>query len=96
MGNEEIILKIKEVIKVKIRPILVMDGGNIEFVDFVDGIVRVKLLGHCHHCPLANITIKSTVESMINEELGGGNEVLVEAMEFDEEEEILESLIKIE
>jgi Fe-S cluster biogenesis protein NfuA len=86
MENDEIVSKIKEVIKTKIRPILVMDGGNIEFVDFVDGIVRVKLLGHCHHCPLASITIKGTVEGMINEELGEGNEVIVEAMEFEEEE----------
>jgi Fe-S cluster biogenesis protein NfuA len=86
MTNDEIILKIKEIIKTEVRPILVMDGGNIEFVEYVDGIVRVKLLGHCHHCPLASITIKSTVETIINEGLGEGNEVIVEAMEFEEDE----------
>jgi Fe-S cluster biogenesis protein NfuA len=89
MVDEEIIQKIKEIIKTKVRPILVMDGGNIEFVDYADGIARVKLLGHCHDCPLANITLKGTVEGMINEELGEGNEVVVEAVEFEEETEIV-------
>jgi Fe-S cluster biogenesis protein NfuA len=86
MTYEEIVLKVKEAIKIKIRPILVMDGGNIEFVGLVNGIVKVKLLGHCHHCPIAAVTLKGTVEAMINEELDEDNAITVEAVEFEEED----------
>lgn len=67
MENE--IELIKEIIKTKIRPILVMDGGNIEFVDYADGIVSVKLLGSCHGCPLSAITLKNTVLGILQESL---------------------------
>ena len=56
--------KIKEIID-KIRPVLERDGGNIEFVDFNDsaGIVKVKLTGHCAHCPMSVVTLKEFVLS---------------------------------
>ena len=60
-SNEEIITEIKKQITEKIRPALVMDGGNIEFVDYKDGVVEVKLLGACHGCPMASITLKSVL-----------------------------------
>ena len=44
--NQEIEKKIIEVID-KIRPFLISDGGNIEFVKYEDGIAYVKMLGHC-------------------------------------------------
>lgn len=31
----------------KIRPALQADGGDIELVDVKDGLVSVKLTGHC-------------------------------------------------
>jgi Fe-S cluster biogenesis protein NfuA len=31
----------------KIRPSLQADGGDIELVDVKDGIVSVRLVGHC-------------------------------------------------
>lgn len=65
--KNEIINKIKEVIKIKIRPILVLDGGNIEFVDYIDNVLTVKLLGSCHGCPLSSITLKNTVKNLIKE-----------------------------
>lgn len=64
---EEEINLIKETIKTKIRPILVMDGGNIEYVDYANGVVSVKLLGSCHGCPLSAITLKNTVLNLLQE-----------------------------
>ncbi|MBO4956446.1 MAG: NifU family protein [Rickettsiales bacterium] len=75
--------KIKEIIKTKVRPILVMDGGNIEFVDYKNKIVTVKLLGACRGCPLSAITLKNTVEGLIKEEVP--SVAGVEAVDFDEE-----------
>lgn len=77
--------RIKEVIKTKVRPILVMDGGNIEFIDYKDNVVSVKLLGACRGCPLATITLKSTVENIIKEEVPAVESVV--AVDFDGEDE---------
>ena len=52
----------------KIRPFLISDGGNIEFVRFEDGIAYVKMLGHCQDCPMLDVTLKDSIEiAIINE-----------------------------
>lgn len=64
---DEVEKKILEVIN-KIRPFLISDGGNIEFVKFVDGIVYVKLLGSCSNCSIMDVTLKDGIEmALINE-----------------------------
>ena len=45
----------------KIRPFLQRDGGDIELVDIVDGVVKVRLKGACGGCPMAQITLKEGV-----------------------------------
>ena len=66
MEEKKIIEEIKKNITEKIRPILINDGGNIEFVNYDNktGIVKVKLLGHCHGCPFASITLKNAVQEI--------------------------------
>ncbi len=47
----------------KIRPSLQADGGDVKLVDVTDnGIVKVKLTGACHGCPMATITLKMGIE----------------------------------
>ncbi len=53
----------------KIRPVLQADGGNIELVDVVDGVVKVKLMGACAGCPGAQMTLKMGVEKALKEEI---------------------------
>lgn len=53
----------------KIRPVLQADGGNIELVDVVDGIVQVRLKGACAGCPGAQMTLKMGVEKALKEEI---------------------------
>ncbi len=63
----EVEKKIIEVID-KIRPFLISDGGDIEYVKFEDGIVYVKLLGHCSNCSIMDVTLKDGIEmALINE-----------------------------
>ena len=50
MKESEIEIKIKNLIE-KIRPYLINDGGNIEFIKYEDNIVYVKLTGACDGCP---------------------------------------------
>jgi Fe-S cluster biogenesis protein NfuA/Fe-S cluster assembly iron-binding protein IscA len=54
-----------------IRPALVADGGNIELVDIVDGVVRVQLKGACGSCPSATVTLKQGVERTLKERVPG-------------------------
>ena len=60
--------KILEIIE-KIRPFLISDGGNIEFVKFEEGIVYIKLLGACSHCSMIDVTLKEGIESMLINEV---------------------------
>ena len=53
----------------KIRPALQADGGNIELVDVIDGIVMVKLMGACAGCQGAQMTLKMVVEKALKEEI---------------------------
>jgi len=53
----------------KIRPMLQADGGDVEFVDFEDGVVKVRLTGACAGCPMSQMTIKNGVEKMLKEQI---------------------------
>lgn len=61
----------------KIRPYLQRDGGDVEFVEFKDGIVYVRMLGACMDCGLIDDTIKEGVEAILLEEVEGVVEVKV-------------------
>lgn len=67
--------KIKEIIN-KLRPFLVSDGGNIEFIKYENNIVYVKLTGACAGCELLDITLKEGIESTIKEEVPNVKEVI--------------------
>ncbi len=53
----------------KIRPQLQMDGGDVEFVSFQNGTVKVRLLGHCAGCPMHQVTLKQGIENFLKQEV---------------------------
>jgi len=53
----------------KIRPMLQRDGGDVELVDFEEGIVKVRLQGACAGCPMSQMTIKNGFERLLKEEI---------------------------
>lgn len=53
----------------KIRPFLISDGGDVEYVKFENGIVYVKLIGTCADCVYGDSEIKETVESILTSEI---------------------------
>ena len=65
--------KEQEIINVleKIRPYIQRDGGDLEFVSFVDGIVTIKMLGACQDCMALDDTIAFGVEALLLEEVEG-------------------------
>ena len=48
-----------------IRPALQADGGDVELVDVIDGIVKVRLKGACSGCPMSQLTLTRGVEATI-------------------------------
>ena len=71
---ENIEEQIKNVIH-KLRPYLQRDGGDIEYVEFKDGIVYVRMLGACAGCTMIDDTLKDGVEQILMEEVPGVLEV---------------------
>ena len=60
----------------KIRPKLVLDGGNVELIDVNDGVVKVKLTGACAGCAMATITLKMGIERILKQEVPEVKEVV--------------------
>ena len=67
--------KIKEIID-SIRPFLVNEGGDIDFIKYEDNIVYIKLLGACSNCQMIDFTLKDGIESTIKEEIPEVKEVI--------------------
>ncbi len=65
---KEIEGKIIEVIN-KLRPYLIDDGGDIEFIKFEDGIAYVHLSGACSNCHMMDYTLKEGIETVLIEEI---------------------------
>jgi Fe-S cluster biogenesis protein NfuA len=60
--------QVEEAIK-KIRPMLQADGGDVEFVDIEDGVVKVRLQGACAGCPMSQMTVKNGIEKLLKQEI---------------------------
>jgi Fe-S cluster biogenesis protein NfuA len=64
--REEIAQALEEV-----RPHLQRDGGDVELVDVVDGVVKVRLTGACAGCPMSQMTLKWGVENFLKKKIPG-------------------------
>lgn len=54
--------RIQEVLD-EVRPALQADGGDVEFIDFNDGVVTVRMKGACGNCPMSLMTLKNGIEA---------------------------------
>jgi Fe-S cluster biogenesis protein NfuA len=49
-----------------IRPMLQADGGDAELVEVTaDGVVKLRLVGACHGCPMSQITLSRGIEARL-------------------------------
>ena len=62
---KEIEEKIIKILETKIKPAVARDGGDIKFVEFKNGIVKVQLQGSCSGCPSSTITLKREVQNLL-------------------------------
>lgn len=52
----------------QIRPYLQADGGDCELIEVSsDGVVRLKLTGACHGCPMSTMTLKMGIERALKQ-----------------------------
>ena len=63
--NDETVKKIIDVLDTKIRPAVAKDGGDIKFVSFNNGVVKVELQGSCSGCPSSLMTLKQGVQNLL-------------------------------
>ena len=61
----EIEAKIVKILDQKIRPAVARDGGDIKFMEFKNGIVKVQLQGSCSGCPSSTMTLKQGVQNLL-------------------------------
>ena len=76
--DSEIVQRIIDLIETYVKPAVEMDGGNIEFVAFTNGIVTVRLQGSCSGCPSSTVTLKSGIEGMLQRMVPEVKEVVAE------------------
>ncbi|HSB51064.1 MAG TPA: NifU family protein [Dissulfurispiraceae bacterium] len=61
----------------EIRPHLRADRGDVELVEVTDeGVVKVRLLGACGHCPMSIMTLKMGIEKRLKEKVPSVKEVV--------------------
>ncbi len=66
-GDGAIESKIKEILDAEIRPAVAMDGGDITFDRFEDGIVYLHMQGSCAGCPSSTATLKDGIETRLRD-----------------------------
>lgn len=72
----EIENKIKEILDQEIRPAVAMDGGDITFDRFEDGVVYVHMQGSCAGCPSSTATLKDGIETRLRDAIPEVTEVV--------------------
>ncbi len=63
--EDEIVAQIKELLDTRVRPAVAMDGGDITFREFRDGVVYLHMQGACSGCPSSTATLKYGIENML-------------------------------
>lgn len=53
----------------RIRPAIQADGGDVQFVEYDDGVVKLRLMGACVGCPMSTMTLQAGIERMIRQEV---------------------------
>ena len=53
----------------KLRPFLINDGGNIEFIKYEDNIVYIKMMGACANCHMLDLTLREGIAAAIINEV---------------------------
>ena len=64
-SDSDIVKQIKELLDTRVRPAVAMDGGDIVYDSFKDGVVYLHMQGACSGCPSSTATLKMGIENML-------------------------------
>src|SRR5210317_2318475 len=64
-NDSDVVKKIKELLDSKVRPAVAMDGGDIIFNNYNEGVVFLQMQGACQGCPSSTATLKMGIENML-------------------------------
>ena len=53
----------------KIRPYILADGGDVQLVDYDDGVVTVSMLGACAGCMAIDTTLNDGIQALLLDEV---------------------------
>ena len=63
--DSDIVKQIKELLDTRVRPAVAMDGGDIVYQKFEEGVVYLHMQGSCSGCPSSTATLKMGIENML-------------------------------
>ncbi len=63
--------RLATVLTEEIAPLLQMDGGQIELIDFQQGVVRLRLKGSCGACPTSTLAAIMGIEEELRRRIPG-------------------------
>ena len=63
--DSDIVKQIKELLDTRVRPAVAMDGGDIVYDNYENGIVYLHMQGACSGCPSSTATLKMGIENML-------------------------------
>ena len=69
--------ELEKTINENIRPRLQSHGGDVQIIDIVEGVVRIKLTGACSGCPSADLTTKAFIEEELKKNFSWVHEVRI-------------------
>jgi Fe-S cluster biogenesis protein NfuA len=64
-ADSETVDTIKELLETRVRPAVAMDGGDITFRGFREGVVYLNMKGACSGCPSSTATLKQGIENLL-------------------------------
>jgi Fe-S cluster biogenesis protein NfuA len=74
--GDEVVQRIRRILEDEVRPAVAMDGGDIVFAGYRDGIVELYMQGSCSGCPSSTATLKLGIEARLREEIPEVQEVV--------------------
>ena len=69
--------RIDEVLEKKVRPALLSHEGDVQIVEYADGVLKIRLTGHCSGCPSARLTTEELIAAEVQKEIPEVKEVVL-------------------
>ena len=86
--DDDTVAMIKELLDTRIRPTVQEDGGDVIYMGYDDGVVKLRMQGACTSCPSSVVTLKNGVQNMLQFYIP---EVIAVEQVFDRSDEVADS-----